>query len=30
MLPGSTEALSGNAGIGLDVFDKVSTVEGAP
>ena len=30
MSPGSAEALSGNTGVGLDVFDKVFAVEGAP
>ena len=30
MLPGSAEVLSGNASVGLDVFDKVFAVEGAP
>ena len=30
MSPGSAEALSGNADIVLDVFDKIFDVEGAP
>ena len=30
MSPGSAEVLSGNTGVGLDVFDKIFAVEGVP